>query len=69
MWIVSFRKSPVMADSKAVPYILTDLGKTVFTLGRVKANTLMQFIHDVGLHHTLISDDAKEKMAGRARDT
>jgi hypothetical protein len=29
----------------------------------------MRFIHDVGVPHTLISDNAKEDMAGRDRDT
>ena len=33
------------------------------------ADALMQFIHDVGVPHTLISDNAKEEVQGRARDT
>jgi hypothetical protein len=29
----------------------------------------MQFIHDVGVPQTLISDNAKEEILGRAQDT
>jgi hypothetical protein len=32
-------------------------------------DTLMQFIHDVGVPHTLISDNALEEVKGRARQT
>jgi hypothetical protein len=32
-------------------------------------DSLMRFIHDVGVPHTLLSDNAKEEMAGRAKDT
>jgi hypothetical protein len=33
------------------------------------ADALMQFIHDVGVPQTLISDNAKEEILGRGRDT
>jgi hypothetical protein len=34
-----------------------------------RPDTLMQFIHDVGVPNTLISNNAPEEIHGRARDT
>jgi hypothetical protein len=42
-------------------FLRTVWGTTVSTLGEARG-----FIHDVDVPHTLISDNAKEDMAGRA---
>jgi hypothetical protein len=45
-------------------FLQTVWGTTVSTLGEARG-----FINDVDVPHTLISDNAKEEMAGCARDT
>jgi hypothetical protein len=67
-----FSEIPSIGGLKGGSVYTNGLGYDRFNPWKSKGehpDTLMRFIHNVGVPHTLISDNAKEEMAERARDT